>query len=117
MPMSDDHLLYQVQDRVACFTINREPQRNAISLETISLFMDYLNQAETDAAVRAVLITGAGDRAFCSGADLGSAAAGDIQQGFGNYARLIKRLAGYPKPVPGSGYIRENSFPRSAAAD
>ena len=97
--MSDDHLLYQVQDRVACFTINREPQRNAISLETISLFMDYLNQAETDAAVRAVLITGAGDRAFCSGADLGSAAAGDIQQGFGNYARLIKRLAGYPKPV------------------
>ena len=97
--MSDDHLLYQVQDRVAYFTINREPQRNAISLETISLFMDYLNQAETDAAVRAVLITGAGDRAFCSGADLGSAAAGDIQQGFGNYARLIKRLAGYPKPV------------------
>ena len=97
--MSDDHLLYQVQDNVACFTINREAQRNAISLETISLFMDYLNQAEEDSSVRVILITGAGEKAFCSGADLGSAAGGNIQEGFGNYAKLIKRLTGYPKPV------------------
>ena len=97
--MPDDHLLYRVEDSVAYFTINREQQRNAISLEAITLFLKYLDQAEKDDRVRVILITGAGDKAFCSGADLGSATAGEIQEGFLSYARLLKRLANYPKPV------------------
>ena len=97
--MPDDHLLYRVEDSVAYFTINREQQRNAISLEAITLFLKYLDQAEKDDRVRVILITGAGDKAFCSGADLGSATAGEIQVGFQSYARLLKRLASYPKPV------------------
>ena len=36
--MSEDHLVYRVDQNVACFTINREPQRNAISAEVVSLF-------------------------------------------------------------------------------
>ena len=97
--MPQDHLLYSVKMGVATFTINREPQRNAISLETISLFMQYLDQAEADQNIRVILITGAGEKAFCSGADLGGAMGGDIKDGFGAYARLIKRLSGFPKPV------------------
>ena len=97
--MTTEDLGYGVKDNIAHFTINREKQRNALSLETISLFLKYLDQAENDDTVRAILITGAGDRAFCSGADLGSAAQDKIQEGFRDYARLMKKLAGYPKPV------------------
>jgi enoyl-CoA hydratase/carnithine racemase len=97
--MSTPHLLYHVENGIAHFTINREAQRNAISLEVIELFLDYLDEADNDENSRAILITGSGEKAFCSGADLGGAAAGDIQPGFKKYARLLKRLAGYPKPV------------------
>ena len=97
--MSEEHLLYHVEKNVGRMTINREAQRNAISLEAIELFLQYLDEAEKDKNVRVVLITGSGDRAFCSGADLGGAVDGKIQQGFKSYAQLITRLSGYPKPV------------------
>lgn len=97
--MSEEHLLYRVEKNVAYFTINREPQRNAISLDSIHLFLKYLDKAEEDENVRVILVTGAGDKAFCSGADLGAAPGGEIQDGFRQYARLLKRLAGCPKPV------------------
>jgi enoyl-CoA hydratase/carnithine racemase len=97
--MSEPHVLYNVENGIATFTINREQQRNAISLEAIELFLNYLDTAEKDDQVRVVLITGTGDKAFCSGADLGSTADGKIQQGFKRYAQLLKRLAGYSKPL------------------
>ena len=97
--MPHEDLKFRVEDHIAHFIIDREPQRNAISLEVLSLFFSHLDQAESDDSVRAILISGAGDRAFCSGADLGSAVQGSIEAGFSRYARLIKRLAGYPKPV------------------
>ncbi len=97
--MSEEHLLYRVENNVAYFTINREPQRNAISRDTINLFLKYLDDAEGDEDVRVILVTGSGDKAFCSGADLGAASAGKMQDGFRQYARLLKRLAAYPKPV------------------
>jgi enoyl-CoA hydratase/carnithine racemase len=80
-------------------TINRKEKRNAITLDTINLFLHYLDKAETDPAVRVILITGAGDKAFCAGADLGGTADGTIREGFARYAQLLKRLSGYPKPV------------------
>lgn len=97
--MSDPHLLYRVENYIACFTINREPQRNAISLEAISLFLKYLDEASADPNVRVILITGSGNKAFCSGADLASATDGKIEKGFRNYADLLKKLSGFPKPV------------------
>jgi len=97
--MHEDHLLYSVEKNVARLIINREAQRNAISLEAIELFSKCLDEAEKDENVRVILITGSGDKAFCSGADLGGAVDGKIQQGFKSYARLITRLSSYPKPV------------------
>lgn len=94
-----DHLIYQADNAVGFFTINREPRRNAISLEAISLFLDHLDAAEADPAIRVICVTGAGDRAFCAGADLGSAAAENSGTGFQDYARLLKRLCSFPKPV------------------
>ena len=97
--MGDEHLLYTVNDHIATVTINREQQRNAISVEAIALFMTYLDRAEADENVRVVCLTGAGDRAFCSGADLGGAVADGGQDAFKTYADLLKRLAGFPKPT------------------
>jgi enoyl-CoA hydratase/carnithine racemase len=95
--MSEAHLLYRVAARVAYFTINRESHRNALSGEAVSLFLKYLDEAEKDENVHVILISGSGDKAFCSGADLADATQG--AEGFRSYARLLKRLAGYSKPV------------------
>lgn len=99
MTTEQEHLLYRAADGVGYFTINREAQRNAISLAAISLFMSHLDAAQADTAVRVICVTGAGERAFCAGADLGGAVAGDIETGFRDYARLLKRLSRCPKPV------------------
>ncbi len=100
--MDEPHLIYQVEEHVARFTINRDAQRNAISREALDLFFEYLDRAEQDHNVRVVLVTGAGDRAFCAGADLGAGIGQSGEEGteaFRRYAGLLKRLAGFPKPT------------------
>lgn len=100
--MPEKDVLYAVKDRVALITLNREKYRNSISPDAVALFREYLDAAEADDSVRVVCITGAGEKAFCSGADLGGAVSADAGGGnpaFRNYADLLKRLAGYPKPT------------------
>lgn len=100
--MSEDHLLYKVENNTAYFTINREKQRNAISGEAISLFLECLDKAENNETVRVICVTGAGDRVFCAGADLGNTMTGDkdeVMTAFQQYADLLKRLAHFPKPT------------------
>ncbi len=99
--MTDKDLLYEVENHVATITINREAQRNAISPDALTLFHEYLDFAETDESVRVVCITGAGEKAFCSGADLAGSLGGDSdsQALFDRYANLISRLAAFPKPT------------------
>lgn len=97
--MSEDHLLYSVEDHVANIRINREQQRNAITPEAIALFLKYLDMAERDEDVRLVLMTGAGDKAFCTGAQLGESMSADGQKVFHSYAQLLKRIVLFPKPT------------------
>jgi enoyl-CoA hydratase/carnithine racemase len=97
--MADEQLLYRKENQVARIIINREAQRNAITPEAIGLFHDYLDRAEADGDVRAVLVTGAGDKAFCTGAQLGDGMSGGGGKVFEEYARLLKRLATFPKPT------------------
>ena len=100
--MNETPLLYRVKDNIAYLTINREKQRNAINLEVLNLFLERLDEAEKDESVRAVCITGSGDRAFCSGADLGGGmgkGGPDGLRAFKDYARLLKRISGFPKPT------------------
>ncbi len=97
--MNTPDLLYSVENNVAWITINREVQRNTISAQVVTLFMDYLDRAHADESVRVVAVTGAGPKAFCAGADLGSAVASEGGDAFQNYADLLKRLTGFPKPT------------------
>ena len=67
--MSDD-LLVEVRDSVMWLTINRPERRNAINANVLVGILDVLKRAEQETSLRAIVITGAGDKAFCSGADL-----------------------------------------------
>jgi enoyl-CoA hydratase len=99
--MNED-LLYEVKDGTAFLTINREARRNAISQEMIKDFTDCLDKADRDEDVRVVCIKGAGEKAFCSGADLAVTLAGDEEErlaGPRNYAGLLKKMAGFGKPL------------------
>jgi enoyl-CoA hydratase/carnithine racemase len=99
--MNDD-LLYKTKDRAAFLTINRESRRNAISQEMITSFLDYLDKAEQDETVYAACVTGKGEKAFCSGADLAFTLAKqgeDRLSGTRNYAELLKKMARFGKPL------------------
>src|SRR5436189_3871455 len=70
--MSDENpILYQVEGTIARVTLNRPEKRNALNEALITGLKDALQKANDDAAVRVVVISGAG-RDFCSGADLAS---------------------------------------------
>jgi len=97
--MSDPELLYEVRERVAWLTLNRPDRRNAISPGMIALFFEHLDQAEADDAVRVLCISHVGDRAFCSGADLMGGGEDGPLAATREYARLLKRLAVFPKPL------------------
>ena len=56
--------------RVLWVTINRPEQRNAIDDEVIAGITEALRRTATDPVLRALVLTGAGDKAFCAGADL-----------------------------------------------
>ncbi|HTK64042.1 MAG TPA: enoyl-CoA hydratase-related protein [Pseudonocardia sp.] len=64
-------LRYDVVDGVATITLNRPEQRNVLSMELVDLFADAVRTARRSPEVRVVIVTGAGDRAFCAGGDLG----------------------------------------------
>jgi len=98
--MTEPDLLYEMKGPIAWITITREVRRNALSLEAIDLFFDYLGRAEADETVRAVCLTAAGDKAFCSGADLASGmGGGGHMAGAVKYANLLKRMSNFSKPL------------------
>ena len=64
-------------DHVLILTLNRPEARNAATVEMATLVGDALHAVESDRSVRAVVITGAGERSFCAGADLAGVARGE----------------------------------------
>ena len=65
-----DPILFDKSGGIALVTLNRPDHLNALSYALIDRLMSVLDAIETDAAVRAVILTGAGDRAFSAGADI-----------------------------------------------
>jgi enoyl-CoA hydratase len=67
----DEVVLFQSDGGIARITINRPDRRNALSPEVVSGLAGALRRAEEDESVRAAVLTGAGDKAFSAGGDLG----------------------------------------------
>lgn len=64
-------IIYAVDERIARITLNRPEARNSLSDQMIDELLDAFDRAKGDPDVRVIVLTGAGDRAFCAGADLG----------------------------------------------
>lgn len=69
-PMTDTLLIDKQPDGIVVLTINRPAARNALNLATMRDLASTISQLADDASLRAVIITGAGTDAFCSGGDL-----------------------------------------------
>lgn len=69
--MAYQHIIYEKEDELAIITFNRPEVRNALNYASIDEALDAARDAEADEKVRAVILTGAGDKAFVSGADIG----------------------------------------------
>ncbi|MHB1846967.1 MAG: enoyl-CoA hydratase/isomerase family protein [Deltaproteobacteria bacterium] len=97
-----DPILIELRGSALWLTIDRPKERNALSAEAIAGLREGLRRAETDPAVRVVVLTGAGERIFCSGADL-SSMVGDgpyaSHVGRRAYAELLLALSGCEKPT------------------
>lgn len=88
---------------VATLTLSRVEQRNALSASLVEALIDALDKAQKDDQVRVVVLTGAGDKAFCAGGDLSSLGDDDgflaQHDGRRRYATLLERLVSLEKPV------------------
>ncbi|MSP90437.1 MAG: crotonase [Myxococcales bacterium] len=70
LPESDDLVLLEREGAVARLTINRPKSLNALNRQVLACLSTRLDLVANDAGVRAVVLTGAGDRAFVAGADI-----------------------------------------------
>jgi len=100
--MAYENLLFQVEDGIAVLTFNRPKALNALNSRTLAE-LDALLQAEArDPAVRALVLTGAGDKAFVAGADIAEMSAMTAQQArvFAELGqRAFSRLEALPIPT------------------
>ncbi|EME71336.1 enoyl-CoA hydratase [Paramagnetospirillum caucaseum] len=99
-------ILCEVKGNIATITLNRPEKLNAISYELVDTLMAVLDTLEADEMVAAVILTGAGERAFSAGADIhefarGVAAGGD--RAMRDFVRrgqaMTARLEAFGKPV------------------
>ena len=86
---------------VATLTIDRPEVRNALDLEVIEAMEAALDRLESDGQTRVIVLTGAGDRVFCAGADLAATAAHPEgrREAVRRYAGLLARIRRADRPV------------------
>lgn len=118
-----DEVRYEVDGAVARITIDREERRNAMSYTVMRELREAVASAREDAAVRVVVLTGAGERAFCAGADLGGIGAdpshAEVHESRGELAELFRELWGLGKPTVARvrGYALAGGFGLALACD
>ncbi len=102
----DSTVLFEQQGAVALLTLNRPEKLNALNYATNDRLSSLLDQIEDDPSIAAVILTGAGDRAFSAGGDIHEFTQ-SIEQGtdiavkaFVNRGqRMTARLESFPKPI------------------
>jgi enoyl-CoA hydratase/carnithine racemase len=121
--MDFDALLYDVAGGVARVTINRPERRTALSWTVMTELRQAFAAARADDAVRVIVLTGAGDKAFCAGADLTGMAAGagfaELHDARGELARLFREMWDLGKPIIARvrGYALAGGFGLALACD
>jgi 2-(1,2-epoxy-1,2-dihydrophenyl)acetyl-CoA isomerase len=88
--MAYDALRFEIENNVAWITLNRPDALNALNVDAVRELYDIANRLTDDDRVRAAVLTGAGDRAFCAGGDVVDFAARGEQVG-----TLVREITGY----------------------
>ena len=90
--VSSPDLTAELRGPVLWLTITREERRNAMSHSVLAGLSQAIGQAQSDRSVRAIVVTGAGSKAFCAGADLQNAQAftTDYSEPHGHLAQLLR---------------------------
>jgi enoyl-CoA hydratase/carnithine racemase len=108
---SNELVAYEVADGVATVTLNNPEKRNMLSAQMLTELVAAMRRARDAEEVRAVVLTGAGEKVFCAGADLGGFAADVplVQKHFGSdlfleFFRLMPRL-GKPSLCAVNGHV------------
>jgi 2-ketocyclohexanecarboxyl-CoA hydrolase len=89
-------ILYSAAAGVATITLNRPKRMNAFTGHTLQELADAFDRAGADHDVGVVVLTGAGDRAFCAGGDMDWEAEGGLK---GHDFHLGRQIIEHPKPV------------------
>ncbi len=94
-------VLMETEGRVAILTINRPDKLNALNQQVRDESLELLAQIEADDNIGAVVITGAGDKSFIAGADIGEFAGRSPfdQRHAMRFPRVFDVMANFPKPV------------------
>lgn len=96
-------VLNEVVDGICTLTINRPERRNALSSGVVADLTNALRQADKDPNVRVVILTGAGEKAFCAGGDLTDIQASEGMLGMhwarGGFAELLLTMHSLSKPI------------------
>lgn len=120
---SSPEVRYEADGPVARITIDRPDRHNSMSYGVMRGLRDGVAQARDDAAVRVVVITGAGEKAFCAGADLGglgeNPSAAEVHDSRGMLADLFRDLWSLGKPTVARvrGYALAGGFGLALACD
>jgi enoyl-CoA hydratase len=115
--------LLQVDGVIATVTMNRPEQRNPLSATMIGDLRAAFAWCKTEPGVAVVVLTGAGDRAFCAGADLGAFSGQrsvlELHHGRHALAELFLEMAELGKPVVGriNGHALAGGFGLACACD
>ncbi len=99
------NLIVEKKDATLVVTISRERALNALNKETVAELQQLFSYHWTDDSLSAVILTGAGEKAFVAGADIGEIADLDVKAGTELSAHglyLAKTIQNFPKPVIGA---------------
>lgn len=101
--MTED-VLFEIRGAIGLITLNRPKALNALTVPMVDAMREMLAEWAADDAVKAVVVTAAGDKAFCAGGDIrfltesGKAGDGGAARFWGDEYRLNTEIKRYPKP-------------------
>ena len=97
-----EDLLYSVEDGIARLTFNRPQARNALTFAMYEQMAAICETVNADRSIKAMILTGAGDKAFASGTDISQFRAFKTAQDALDYEARIDRVLGALEAVPGA---------------